>query len=463
MNPTSATAEFIAILKSHPNWKAVESICQTLVDNGFEAVLAGGCVRDALRGLTPHDFDIATSARPDDVERLFNHTVPVGKSFGVILVVEKGVSFEVASFRSDGPYQDSRHPTSIQFSSIQDDALRRDFTVNALFYEPSTNRILDFVQGQRDLAERVIRAVGDPVQRFTEDALRIMRAIRFLGQFFDGKFTFRLDSETERALSKLKDRVKSVSRERITMELDKILDSRGAVLALGEIKRFELSSILLAHWSDWLFGDGSMLSMKLDPAHSNLNGLNQKRLLFFWPLLLKLSHQDLELGMRTYRYGREFLDLILWSQSHLSEFGLGSSFTSDSNGDADAASLKASDEVDREWAQRPTIWKPTPSEEAAAKRLMVWLDDRALLAIPVFDLWAEAAVGKSEAESVRARRQEILLKRGLSLGDSKALQALKPSSYVIKKLRVETLEGSSLGAAIQSLLYARLLYSKHDL
>ena len=157
---------------------AVE-IVRRLASGGFEAYFVGGCVRDMLMGKEPLDHDIATSARPDDVARLFSHVVPVGAQFGVMLVIEEGHPFQVATFRADMEYLDGRKPSAVRFSSAREDVLRRDFTVNGLLYDPRENRLLDFVGGENDIRACVIRTIGDPAKRFTEDKLRLLRAVRF--------------------------------------------------------------------------------------------------------------------------------------------------------------------------------------------------------------------------------------------------------------------------------------------
>src|SRR5688500_12030275 len=161
----------------------LETIARSLVDRlreaGYSALYAGGCVRDMLLGIEPHDYDIATDARPEQVQELFDHTYAVGAHFGVIVVHRSGHDFQIATFRSDGAYVDGRRPTGVTFSSPQTDAERRDFTVNGLFYDPLKEEVIDYVNGRADLAARVLRAIGDPVARFREDRLRLLRAVRF--------------------------------------------------------------------------------------------------------------------------------------------------------------------------------------------------------------------------------------------------------------------------------------------
>lgn len=192
-------------------------LVQRLRDAGFVALYAGGCVRDMLRGVTPQDYDIATDARPEQVQKLFDRTFGVGAHFGVVVVHEAGHDFEVASFRSDGAYLDGRRPETITFSSPQLDAERRDFTINAMFFDPVAKEVVDYVGGQRDLADRILRAVGDPGARFREDRLRMLRAIRFAAVL-----KFEIEGPTWRALCEQAHHTREVSAERIREELAKI-------------------------------------------------------------------------------------------------------------------------------------------------------------------------------------------------------------------------------------------------
>ncbi|HVK80146.1 MAG TPA: CCA tRNA nucleotidyltransferase, partial [Verrucomicrobiae bacterium] len=163
--------------------KTMETIARQIVSRlrraGHEAYFAGGCVRDRLLGKEAHDIDIATSARPDEVQALFARTVAVGAQFGVIVVVEQGGEFQVATFRADGDYLDGRRPTDVTFTTAEGDAQRRDFTINGLFYDPVEERVIDFVGGCQDLEARVVRAIGNPAERFAEDKLRVLRGVRF--------------------------------------------------------------------------------------------------------------------------------------------------------------------------------------------------------------------------------------------------------------------------------------------
>jgi poly(A) polymerase len=192
-------------------------VVRRLRDAGFEAYWVGGCVRDVLLGREPEDYDVATSARPDEVQALFQHTIPVGKQFGVVLVIEGGREFEVATFRTEGDYKDGRHPSRVAFADAKADALRRDFTVNALFYDPCDNKIFDWVGGESDLKAKVLRTVGNPDERFAEDHLRLLRAVRFAAQL-----DFQIAAETLAAVVKNSSLIRTVSAERIRDELIKL-------------------------------------------------------------------------------------------------------------------------------------------------------------------------------------------------------------------------------------------------
>ena len=192
-------------------------IIRHLQGAGHEAYLVGGCVRDKLREVTPQDYDIATSAHPDEVEKLFPKTVGVGKQFGVMLVVEQCHQFEVATFRADAEYIDGRRPTSVTFSNVKADAERRDFTINGLFLDPVTDTLHDWVGGQTDLEAKQLRTIGKPKKRFGEDHLRLLRAVRFAAQL-----DFEIEPETFDAVRELAEKIQSVSAERIRDELIKL-------------------------------------------------------------------------------------------------------------------------------------------------------------------------------------------------------------------------------------------------
>ncbi len=226
-------AQLLASAAAQP----ARQVATRLLDAGFETYFAGGCVRDALLHRTPKDFDLATAASPDQVEALFPRTLAVGKAFGVVVVLHVDGPVEVATFRTDGDYADGRRPTSVQFRGARDDALRRDFTVNALFLDPRTGAVIDFTGGLQALADRCIETVGNAVQRFEEDHLRMLRAIRFATTL-----DFTIAPATFEAIRQLADLTAGLSGERIGQELLRILTESGRA---GAAVRLLASSGLL--------------------------------------------------------------------------------------------------------------------------------------------------------------------------------------------------------------------------
>src|SRR5438094_2242450 len=195
-----------------------------LRESGHIAYFAGGCVRDIVRSQIPKDFDIATDARPEVVQRLFSRTHAVGAHFGVILVLENNFQFEVATFRSDDAYIDGRHPSAVHFSSPEEDAQRRDFTINGMFYDPVAEEVIDFVGGRADIDARLVHAIGDPAQRFAEDRLRMLRAVRFATVL-----DYQIDQNTWDALVANAPSINQISTERIREELVRIFLSPNRV------------------------------------------------------------------------------------------------------------------------------------------------------------------------------------------------------------------------------------------
>ncbi|MBM80765.1 MAG: metal-dependent phosphohydrolase [Planctomycetaceae bacterium] len=221
------------------NKEFATQVVDQLKSAGYEALWAGGCVRDFLLGRQPDDFDVATSAHPEQVRDVFGRrrTLAVGASFGVIVVLgsKDAGQIEVATFRTDGEYLDGRHPESVTFGSAKEDAQRRDFTINGMFYDPVAEQILDFVGGEDDLKRRVIRAIGCPRDRFGEDKLRMLRAIRFTSTL-----NFELDEATATAVSELASEIHAVSAERITHELKKMQRNRNRHRAISMIHQLGL-------------------------------------------------------------------------------------------------------------------------------------------------------------------------------------------------------------------------------
>ncbi|WP_437185926.1 CCA tRNA nucleotidyltransferase [Planctomicrobium sp. SH668] len=220
-------------------------VVRTLVDAGFIAYWAGGCVRDLLRGEIPHDYDVATNATPEQVRNLFGakRTLAVGESFGVVVVLGakgSGESIEVATFRKEGEYLDGRHPSTVEFCTAEGDASRRDFTINGMFFDPMTRQVHDFVGGQEDLKRRIVRAIGEPLDRMTEDKLRMLRAVRFAA-----KFEFSLDPQTASAVVSMADQIRMVSAERISQEFRKMLVDRSRATAMELCQQLGLLRVVL--------------------------------------------------------------------------------------------------------------------------------------------------------------------------------------------------------------------------
>src|SRR5262249_37847801 len=204
--------------------EAARKIVERLRSEGHIAYFAGGCARDIVRRVPPKDYDVATSAAPEIVQKLFPRTVAVGAHFGVIIVLENSFQFEVATFRSDDAYIDGRHPSAVHFSSPEEDAKRRDFTINGMFYDPVAEQVIDLVGGQADSAAKSVRAIGEPAKRFVEDRLRMLRAVRFATVL-----DYEIDEKTWDALVANAASVNQISAERIREELVRIFLSANRV------------------------------------------------------------------------------------------------------------------------------------------------------------------------------------------------------------------------------------------
>jgi poly(A) polymerase len=224
---------------SEKDRKALE-IIRRLHESGFEAYLAGGCVRDRILGLEAKDYDIATNARPEVVQGLFDNTIPVGARFGVIIVVLGDDHFEVATFRADLPYVDGRRPSAVRFGTIEEDARRRDFTIGGMYFDALNERVIDLVGGMRDLRDGIIRAIGDPYERFEEDRLRILRAIRF-----GARLGFEIDPGTWTAIKRTSPSITGIAAERIGEELVMIMTEGGAARGLDLMLESGLAQTLL--------------------------------------------------------------------------------------------------------------------------------------------------------------------------------------------------------------------------
>ncbi len=216
-------------------------IIKTLLGNGYDAYFVGGVVRDTILGKPVKDIDIVTSALPQQVKNSFSHTFDVGISFGIVVVVINGINYEVATFREEREYSDGRHPGQITYTDNPKlDAARRDFTINAMFYNPLSEELLDFYGGRDDLSRGMIRTVGDARIRFKEDYLRLLRAVRFCS-----RFRFKMDTEIISAIRELKEKISGLSSERIREELTSMLTGRNPAGAIELLQKLGLLKIIL--------------------------------------------------------------------------------------------------------------------------------------------------------------------------------------------------------------------------
>lgn len=239
--------------------KTATNIVGKLQDHGHTSYLVGGCVRDLLIGSEPIDYDIATQATPEQIEAIFEKTWPIGKSFGVILIEEDGHKFEVATFREESNYQDGRRPETVSFSTPEQDALRRDFTINGLFYDPLLDKYHDFVGGKKDIKDKLLRFIGNPDTRVQEDFLRLLRAVRFRH-----RFNLDYDFDTGVALKKHASLVSHVAPERISEELNKIIAHKSRAAAFKDL--YELGSLI------YLFPEVEALAQTDQPKDHHQEG-----------------------------------------------------------------------------------------------------------------------------------------------------------------------------------------------
>ncbi len=220
--------------------KSAENIVKTLVDKGYTAYFAGGSVRDIVMGIEPKDYDIATDATPDEISKIFKRTILVGAKFGVSIVILDGINFEVATFRSDFDYKDGRHPEKVIFTNEKEDVKRRDFTINGLLYDPLENKVIDYVGGQYDINNKLIRTIGDAHNRFNEDKLRMMRAIRLAV-----RFGFDIEQKTFEAIVKKAPEILEISKERIRDELIKVLTEGSAGKGIRLLDKTGILQVIL--------------------------------------------------------------------------------------------------------------------------------------------------------------------------------------------------------------------------
>lgn len=249
------------------NRQAAVRIIRRLRDEGFEALLAGGCVRDMLLGRRAKDYDVATDAKPGQVSKLFRRTLSVGAQFGVVIVLQNSRQIEVATFRTESGYADGRHPQNVAFSNARQDAARRDFTINGIFYDPLEDKVYDYVGGREDIKTKVLRTIGRPGERFGEDYLRMLRAIRFSAQL-----DFDIDGGTWQAVCRNSANITRISGERIAMELEKILVSPNRAKGAEMLCRSGLAEAVFPDFSGGAAVTGIEVLQQLDGGVSFMQG-----------------------------------------------------------------------------------------------------------------------------------------------------------------------------------------------
>jgi len=256
--------------------KYVKSAIETLNSNNFVVYIAGGAVRDFILKKTPKDIDLVTNATPTQIANLFSQTVSVGAKFGVMIVIIEKQQIEIATFRSDGAYTDKRRPDNVTFSSPQEDAQRRDFTMNGLFWDPNKKIILDYVNGQSDIKSKCIRTIGNAKKRFEEDALRILRCARFQAQLYD--LNFKIENNTAQEATRLNHLITKISKERITEELFKILSSNNPAIGISVLANFKLLEFILPELNNFKKIDLSSKTIVLDNLKKSwkMVGANEK-------------------------------------------------------------------------------------------------------------------------------------------------------------------------------------------
>ena len=286
---TVNTSNLLKTIQSLYQWPDIKYIVHHLDKKGYKAWLVGGSIRDILCNITPKDIDFATDATPEIIQKSFPQTLSIGKNFGTITICKGNKNYEITSFRSDGDYKDGRHPEDICFSSPEQDAQRRDFTCNALFFDIINNKLIDFVDGIKDLLKKQIRAVGKPEKRFTEDGLRLFRAIRFSAQL-----NWDIEQNTLQAIKKQKSRITKISAERVREELFKTLLAKNHRRGL---ELLELTQLL----QTFLGPSFSSLNLPQITLYGDINA-RLATMIYHWPL----------------NYKEDFLKEIKFSKKHIS-------------------------------------------------------------------------------------------------------------------------------------------------
>ncbi len=294
-------------------------VVERLRQAGYQTYWAGGCVRDEILGITPQDYDVATSAVPDQIEEVFSDrkTLAIGASFGVITVLGPRAAgqIEVATFRQDATYSDGRHPDRVSFTTAEEDASRRDFTINGMFFDPLENEVIDFVDGQADLERKLIRAIGDPQLRFAEDKLRILRAVRFAATF-----GFQIEPGTRAAIDQHAKELKVVSAERITAEMQRMLTHPGRSTAVRLLQETGLLAIIFPESEATQEDFRDRFQVALDGLEHLDTQDFASALALLWSQLVPAADRNLtESVMRRMKLSNEAIKSMTWMLDHESQ------------------------------------------------------------------------------------------------------------------------------------------------
>ncbi|OQW48569.1 MAG: hypothetical protein A4S09_04005 [Proteobacteria bacterium SG_bin7] len=300
-------------------WREVKEVISRLEKAGFTAWLAGGCVRDSLMQRVPKDFDIVTNAKPNEIEKLFPKALEVGKKFGIIILPFDGYQIEIATFRRDGEYKDGRHPKSVTFASPKEDAMRRDFTINALFYDPQKGEVVDHVRGLEDIKQKIIRTVGDPEKRYEEDKLRILRGFRFCSQL-----SFGLEEKTFLFAGKFS--LSAVSNERIRDEVLKLLGGENRIIGLSLLEQSGILASIVPEIIETLYMRVS--EANLNPWQltkflltKNKDSREEMNLIYFFvPFIKALGLERLDQFTDRFRLSRENANILDFVGRHWLRF-----------------------------------------------------------------------------------------------------------------------------------------------
>jgi poly(A) polymerase len=297
------------IIPQDKGWQAAGRIVARLADHGFRAILAGGCVRDMLLDRQPKDYDVATNATPTQVLDLFPKGRKVGAKFGVVLVQQLGQDVEVATFRREGAYSDGRHPDEVVFGTEQDDAQRRDFTINGMFLDPRTSGVIDYVGGRADIETRVLRTIGNAHDRFAEDHLRMLRAVRLAA-----RLGFSIDEQTAAAIKELAHELAKISAERIWMELEQILTHPSRATGWRLLNELELREKLSNEWKP----DGKFAEVVMRRVAALPQAPVSDRLGLAAAILLE-DRKQVEPICRSLKLSNDLTEDVVWLKEYLGQ------------------------------------------------------------------------------------------------------------------------------------------------